>query len=305
MKTTFTILGLALAAILVISCNSNQNKMKSDDKTVKAIDLADLDTNVSPADDFYQYATGGWQKSHPLPDEESRFGAFDLLAKETNQKVNDLITGLTEKENAVNSIEWKIATFYSLGMDTARIEKDGFKPVDELLKDVESIETHDDVLKSIADFHRKGISTAFVLFGSADSKDSKMEIAYLYQGGLGLPNRDYYTSNDSRSQEIRAEYKQHIAKMFTLYGEDKGNAQKIADKIIAFEHKLAEVSMTNLELRDPYATTNRMKQDEIKKLSPDFNFDKYFELIGLPKQEIINVSQPEFFETFSKIFSEN
>lgn len=304
MKTTFRFLGLAATAILVISCNSNQNKMKSEDKTVKAIDLADLDTTVSPADDFYQYATGGWQKSHPLPDEESRFGAFDLLAKETNQKVNDLITGLTEKENAENSIEWKIATFYSLGMDTARIEKDGFKPVEVLLTDIEKIETYDDVLESIADFHRKGISTSFVVFGSADSKDSKMEIAYLYQGGLGLPNRDYYTSNDARSQEIRVEYKQHIAKMFTLFGEDTGNAQKIADKIIAFEHKLAEISMTNLELRDPYATTNRMNQDELESLSPDFSFDKYFEFIGLPKQDIINVSQPKFFKTFSKIFAQ-
>lgn len=304
MKTTFTFLCSAITIMILVSCNSDKKNMKQEEKLIKAIDVADLDTTISPADDFYQYATGGWQKNNPLPDEESRFGSFDLLAKETNQKVNDLITGLTEKENTVNSIEWKIATFYSLGMDSSKLEKDALKPVEALLKKVEAVKNSDDLLKTLADFHKMGIPTAFVLFGSADSKNSDMEIAYLYQGGLGLPNRDYYTGNDARSEEIKEKYKKHIAKMFELFGTNSSDAKACADKIFGLEYKFAEKSMTNLELRDPYATTNRMNMDELSAISPKFDFKKYFNLVGLKEQEIINVSQPTFFKTFDNIFNE-
>lgn len=303
MKTTFTFLCFAFAIMMFVSCNSDKKNMEQEEKKIKAIDVADLDTTVNPADDFYQYATGGWQKNNPLPDEESRFGSFDMLAKETNQKVNDLITGLTEKENTVNSVEWKIATFYSLGMDSTKLQKDGLKPVEALLKSVDAVKTKDDLLIAIADFHKKGIPTSFVLFGSADSKNSDMEIAYLYQGGLGLPNRDYYTGNDTRSNEIKAEYKKHIAKMFELFGTNTSDAKTFADIIFEFEFKLAEKSMTNLELRDPYATTNRMSLAELSAISPKFDFNKYFNLVGLKEQEIVNLSQPNFFKAFSDVFS--
>src|SRR5690554_5302809 len=128
MKTIYYYLATFITLVSVISCNSGNKEMKTEKQTPKAIDLADLDITISPTEDFYQYATGGWQKNNPLPDEESRFGSFDLLAKETNQKVNDIIVNLTKQENAENSIEWKIATFYNLGMDSVKLDKDGIKP---------------------------------------------------------------------------------------------------------------------------------------------------------------------------------
>ncbi len=302
MQTYLSYLGYFIAFASIISCNSGNNKMEKEKQILKTINIADLDTTTSPTEDFYQYATGGWQKNNPLPDEESRFGSFDLLAKETNQKVNDLIIDLTKKDNAINSIEWKIATFYSLGMDSTKLDKDRLKPVEEYFKKIDNISNKDEVIKLIAEFHKNGISSSFTIFGSADSENSDMEIAYLYQGGLGLPNRDYYISNDARSVDIKNEYKKFISKMFELYEVKDNNPDLISKIIFDFEYKLANSSMTNLELRDPYATTNRMTINELSKLSPDFNFEKYFEYIGLKNQEILNLSQPKFFADFSKVF---
>lgn len=303
MKTINIFSCLTLISVLIISCNPKNQKMEQNEKKIKAIELSDLDTTINPVDDFYQYATGGWQKNNPLPDEESRFGSFDLLAKETNQKVNDLITGLSEKDNPENSIEWKIETFYKMGMDSVKMDKDKLAPIEELLSSIDAITTKDDVLKTISKLHIAGIPTGFSIFGSADSEDSNMQIAYLYQGGLGLPNRDYYTATDPRSVEIRTEYQKHIAKMFGMTGTDEKLCGNYAKKIYDFEYKLANKSMTNLELRDPFATTNRMTVKELKELSPEFDFQEYFNLIGLPAAGTINVSQPLFFKEFSKIFS--
>jgi putative endopeptidase len=302
MKSTYFLLTAPIITVLLISCNPKEKPMKEKAIETKAIDLADLDTTVSPTEDFYQYATGGWQKNHPLPDEESRFGAFDLLNKETNQKVNDLITKLSEKDNKENSIEWKIETFYKMGMDSTKIEKDGLDPINTQLKEIDKISTIKDINSTIAKLHKQGISVAFQFFSSADSENSTMEIAYLYQGGLGLPNRDYYTADDARSKEIREKYLAHIEKMLIISKIDVKNAKTNAKKIYDLEYRFAKVSMTNLELRDPYATTNRMSVEELQKLSLEFNYQEYFNSVGLPVVGTINVSQPAFFKELSNIF---
>ncbi|MDD2385725.1 MAG: M13 family metallopeptidase [Bacteroidales bacterium] len=271
-------------------------------KEVKAINISDLDTTVSPGEDFYQYATGGWQKNNPLPDEESRYGSFDVLAKETNQKVNELIKHLTEQENEPYSIEWKIEKFYSLGMDSARIDKDGLTPIELMLSKIDKISTKEELTKQIAELHRQGISSTFNVFGSADRENSEMQIAYLYQGGIGLPNRDYYTGNDDRSKEIRTKYLSHIENMLIIAGFDKDLAHKNAQEIYNLEHQLAEKSMTNLELRDPFATTNRMSVAEIKEVSPSFDYQLYFNEINLPVPGTINLSQPNFFKQLSYLY---
>ncbi|MDD2634023.1 MAG: M13 family metallopeptidase [Bacteroidales bacterium] len=269
---------------------------------VKAINLSDLDTTVSPGEDFYQYATGGWQKNNPLPDEESRYGSFDVLAKETNQKVNDLIKHLTEQENEAYSIEWKIEKFYSLGMDSTRIDRDGLMPIEPMLSKIDKISTKEDLTKQIAELHKKGISSTFNIFGSADRENSDMQIAYLYQGGLGLPNRDYYTANDDRSKEIRTKYLNHIENMLIIAGSDKDLAHKNAQEIYNLEQQLAEKSMTNLELRDPFTTTNRMNVKEVKEVSPEFDYKLYFNEINLPIPGTINLSQPDFFKQLSYLY---
>lgn len=298
---TLRILLLTMIVICVFfSCKTD----KKSEMETKAIDLTNLDTSVCPTVDFYEFATGGWQKNNPLPDDESIFGSFNLLAKETSEKVNNLIVELAEKQPEKHSVEWKISTFYNLGMDTAKIEEAGIEPIKNYFKKIEKINSLEDVVKTIAKFHKMGISSTFTLYGSADREDSDMQIAYLHQGGIGLPNRDYYTSEDGRSVEIREKYQEYMQKMFMLLGEEQTQAEKTAAKIMELETKFAKNSMTNLELRDIHATTNRMSLNEVDKLSPNTNFKLYFQSIGLPVTGTINVGQTIFFSELSKIFEE-
>lgn len=304
LTNSFIIVALITIIAIISGCNNSEKNNKTDMDTteMKAIDIADLDTSVSPAEDFYQYATGGWQKNNPLPAEESRFGSFDLLAKETNIKVKELIQNLASSEHEKGSVEWKIGTFYNLGLDSVKIEQQGIEPLNKDFERIKQIETEDDIVNQIAYNQRNGISAPFYLYGSSDKDDASMEIAYIYQGGLGLPDRDYYVMDDSRSKEIRKEYKNHIEKMFLLLGDNEYNAKDNADIIMKMETQMAKSSMTRMELRDPHKTKNKLNLKTINENTPNINMGLYFELVGLPVPGIINLSQPEFIETLDNMF---
>ncbi|HRW21090.1 MAG TPA: M13 family metallopeptidase [Bacteroidales bacterium] len=304
LTNSFIIVALITIIAIISGCNNSEKNNKTDMDTteMKAIDIADLDTSVSPAEDFYQYATGGWQKNNPLPAEESRFGSFDLLAKETNIKVKELIQNLASSEHEKGSVEWKIGTFYNLGLDSVKIEQQGIEPLNKDFERIKQIETEDDIVNQIAYNQRNGISAPFYLYGSSDKDDASMEIAYIYQGGLGLPDRDYYVMDDSRSKEIRKEYKNHIEKMFLLLGDNEYNAKDNADIIMKMETQMAKSSMTRMELRDPHKTKNKLNLKTINENTPNINMALYFELVGLPVPGIINLSQPEFIETLDNMF---
>ena len=220
-RNIFILSGAVISLFMMASCNSNSKTMED-----HALLTEDLDTTVRPQDDFYQYATGGWQKNHPLPEEESRFGSFDQLGKETSQKVKDLIVELSEADNEEGSIEWKIGTFYAVGMDSAKAESLGIKPVLPEFDKIEALSSKEDVVKQFAYNNKNGLSSLFYFFGAADADNSEMEIAQVNQGGLGLPDRDYYTADDSRSIEIREEYVRFVTNMFALLGDNAETAEK-------------------------------------------------------------------------------
>lgn len=298
------LLSVVIAGVIItgamISCNQNkENKMQTD-----AIVLEDLDTTVSPGTDFYQYATGGWQKNNPLPEEESRFGTFDQLGKQTSKKVKELIENLATQDNEPGSIGWMIGTFYAVGMDTARIETLGKKPVEAELERIRDINSKADIIHHAAYNNRRGISSLFHLFGSADSDNSDMQIAHLQQGGLGLPDRDYYVSQDARSKEIRKEYLRYMTNMFALFGDDEKQAEENADFVMNLETRLAEKSMSRLQQRDPHAVNNKMELTELDKHAGAFDFDVYFKHIGLDSPGLINVRQPEFFAETGKLIDD-
>ena len=178
---------IVLISLLLGSWSCQQEAPKS-----KAIDLADMDTSFSPAVDFDNYVNGGWKKRFPIPDEKSRFGSFDLLADTGEVQVQKLVTEIATKKQQAGSIALKIADFYNTGMDTVKIEATGWTSVKPLIDQISAIQNKTDVMNVVADLHTKGIRPMYSLFSDADQKNSEMVVAYLYQGGLGMPDRDYY-----------------------------------------------------------------------------------------------------------------
>ena len=270
----------------------------------KAIDLANLDTTVSPAADFDNYSNGGWKKRFPIPDEKSRFGSFDLLADTGEVQVKTLITEIASKKQETGTIAQKIADFYNTGMDTAKIEANGLAPVQPLFDQISAIQTKEDVMKVVSDFHSKGISPMFSFFSGADQKNSEMVVAYLYQGGLGMPDRDYYMKDDERSKSIQAAYLLHIQKMLILTGADEATAKNNASVVYNLEKRMATASMTKLEQRDPQKIYHKMNLGGLQKISPEINWAANFENIGLKNPGDFIVSQPDFVTELSKMMKE-
>jgi putative endopeptidase len=268
------------------------------EKNPPPLDPKNMDTSVKPQDDFYLYANGGWLKGNPVPPEYARWGSFDELTEKNNDALHKIA------ENAANthvdaktaSEVQKVGDYYASGMDEKTIGAERIRPLEEELKRIDAIKNRADVLKALAHLHTIGVG-AFFEFGSGqDEKDSTREIAQAAQGGLGLPDRDYYTKTDEDSKKKRAAYVEHVTKMFTLLGEPASKATGDAKKIMAFETPLAKASRTRVELRDPQKNYNKMSQADLQKLTPDWNWADYFVAINLAEPGDINVGQPEFFK---------
>lgn len=296
LKTVF--IGL-ISMALITSCNQQK---KVDQK--ETLDVSLIDTTVNPAQDFYHYANNGWIKNNPLPDDESRYGSFDQLAKETSMKVQKLVKDLSKQEFESGTIEQKISDFYSTGMDTTKINELGITPLKEELETINSVSDIKGLINQVSDFHLYGIGSMFHFGGTPDAKNSNMMIASLSQGGLGMNDRDYYVNNDDRTKEIRDAYVKHISKMFQLAGVDESTSAKDAQTILNIETRLAKASMTRLERRDPNATYNKMTYDKVKARYNNFDWDLYLSGLGLGNPGDIDVNQPAFFDELNKMITE-
>ena len=270
----------------------------------KAIDPTDMDKSYSPATDFDNYSNGGWKKRFPIPDEKSRFGSFDLLADSGEVQVQKLITGIASSKQPAGSIAIKIADFYNTGMDTAKIETDGLAPVQPLFNEISAIQNKDDVMKVVANLHTKGIRPMYSLFSDADQKNSEMVVAYLYQGGLGMPDRDYYMKDDDRSKSIQEAYKIHLQKIFVLAGDNEANSKLNSSIVYKLEYRLAKSSMTLLEQRDPHKIYHKMNLEGLRKISPEIDWSVQFQNLGLKNPGDFIVGQPDFVAELGKMLNE-
>lgn len=295
-KSINLIMSLFLLAAFFTGCQTEQKS--------KGVNPDDLDTSVDPAHDFDQYANGGWKAHNPLPGDKSRYGSFDKLRDEAEKQLQTLFAKIVSEEHDAGSIEKKIADFYHEGMDTVKIEELGAAPLKPYLDEIQSAETAQDIQELIIKYHLMGAGPLFSFFGSADKQNSDWIIAQLYQGGLGLSDRDYYVNTDERSKEIRNEYVNHMTKMFMLTGDGEESASNKALKVMELETRLAEASMTRLERRDPHATYNKMDLAALVELSPQFNWNGFFTTMGFPEQEEINVGMPDFFREVSVMMDE-
>ena len=295
-KTLIAVMALGLFA----ACN---NGSKAPELT-SGIDKSNMDTTANPADNFYQYACGGWMEKNPLTDEYSRYGSFDKLAEDNREQLKSLIEEIAANKHEANSIPDKIATLYNMGMDSTTLNNQGAQPIEGMLKNIAALATTDDLQKEMTNLHINGINPFFGLFAEADYSDSKMTIAWLWQTGIAMGDRDYYLKDDDHNKELRAKYTEMIANMFTLSGYDKmanKSAEELAQMVMYVETRLAKASYDKEALRDPYKTFHKMSVEETDALAKDMKFTEYFKAIGLPEMKSLNVGQPEYITEANEI----
>ncbi len=263
-----------------------------------------MDTTVSPGEDFFRYANGSWIENNPIPDEYSRYGSFEKLSEENYEKLKTLFYKVADSDADKGSIEQKIRDFYNTGMDSTKIEKQGIVPLKAEFEKIDNLQSIKQVQNHLAYLHSRGVYPGFHIFAYADEKNSNMVIAHLMQGGLGLPDRDYYTSNDGRSKELRKAYIDHLQQMFALLGDNKEIAERNAHMVMNLETRLAHASMTRLERRDPHKTYHKMNVKKLQHMTPDFDWAFYFDGIGLENPGEFNVRQPKFFAELSDMMQD-
>ena len=264
-----------------------------------------FDKTVKPQDDFYMFATGGWQKLNPLPAAYSRFGSFDQLQEDNNKRINAILGDLQKKTFAEGSTERKLSDFYKLAMDSVRRNQEGIAPVKPLLDEMEAARTKADLQKLQLKYAPMGYGVPFGSGFGADEKNVTENILNVSQGGLTLGQRDYYLNNDEATVKIREAYREHIARMFQLFGFTKAQAEAKRDAVFRFETSVALISKSRTELRDPQANYNKMTLDELKALCPNIPFEEMANAEGVKSEYIqqMVVGQPKFMEGIDKLLN--
>ena len=272
-------------ALMMTACATTGDKQNA----VPAIDQNNFDESIARNDDFYQWATGGWQKNNPLKPEYSRYGSFDVLRENNEIRINELFSEMSKAKAEFGSVEQKISDLYKMGLDEERLNREGAEPIREALNAILSIEDRAELLRSIPALHTDGVGVFFAAYPAADLEDSNMTIFYIEQGGLGMGNRDYYI--DQKNAEIKAAYRVYLEKLFTLAGVE-GDIQKMVDDVVAIEDAIAEKSWSNVECRDIVKGYNPYSVEALRKEYATVDWAAYFEAMNIEGLEKVVVSQP-------------
>ena len=293
---------LCLLAAIIFSCadlvfmDLHASARPADSPGYWGFDTANLDKTCKPCDDFFQFAMGGWMKNNPIPPEYSSWGSFTVLADKNQQALRQILEAAEKSAAPAGSNEKKVGDFYASCMDTAAIETAGTKPIDSMLQRVAETRSAKDLPALAAQLQQHGVSVMFRFTSNQDAKDSTQVIATALQGGLGLPERDYYLRDDEKSKKLRDDYAKHVAKMFELLGDSAEKSAAEAATVLNLETSLAKASMSNVDLRDPNKTYHRMKMAEAQSLTPDLSWDAYMRNAGHPGVAEMNLAQPDFFK---------
>lgn len=287
--------GLVTAAITIQSC-----KVKSDQETRKFLDPTNIDSTVKPGDDFFSYANGAWVKRTVIPPTDNQAGGFYDLNKATQQKLKDLLEDLGKGSHQSGSVEQQVGDMYSAGMDSATIEKRGYEPVKPVLAKIDAIKDANGVLQFVAEQQTELTPMLFYPVAGPDEKFSSMNIAIFYQGGLGLPDRDYYFKNDANTQAVVAAYKKYATQLFTLTGDDSTTAKSKTETLYNLEKQMAAGHRTNIELRDPSSNYNKMAVADLEKQMPNIGWRTLLTNMQI-KTDTLNIGQPGYFSTLDKL----
>ncbi|MCF0209933.1 MAG: M13 family metallopeptidase [Bacteroidales bacterium] len=269
------------------------------------IRMENLDQNVKPAEDFYEYACGGWMKNNPLPAAYSRFGSFDQLAKDNSERINNILNELMNKEYAKGTTERKLSDLYKMAMDSTRRNNEGSAPVMPTIKELEACKTNADLFAWQLKQAKNGVQEFMYMGFNADEKDSKNNILNIYQGGTTLGQREYYLDNDAETVKIRNAYKNHIVRMFQYFGFSKKEATKKMESIMRVETALAKVSLSQTELRDVEKNYNKMSLADFEKNYPHVQLSKIMQAMGVPSStyQMMVVGQPSFVKGTDEIIA--
>lgn len=293
MKRYFPALAVGVLSVLAISCGNKSSKTASNKPDALALNI---DTAVSPAQDFFMYANGGWIKKNPIPGEQSSWGIGNLVIEENLKRLREISEKAAASNAKKGSPEQQIGDFWTMAMDSAKIEKDGLKPIQPWLDKVNAINDVKGLVATVAELKKMGSSTLFSDYVAQDDKNSEVMTYKLMQGGIGLPEREYYFKTDSASQHIRAEYVKYIAWVLTSTGDDPAAADKMAKDILAMETRLAQSSRKLADLRDPYANYNKMAVADLGKMNASVDWPSFLAASGVKGLDSLVVGQPEFFK---------
>jgi putative endopeptidase len=293
---------LLLAGLAVQAQNSGSSANSSEQvKPMVSFDVTAMDKSIDPCNDFYEFACGAWLKNNPIPPDQASWGRFNEL-HEHNQLV---LKAILEKSSADNpgrsAVDQKIGDYYYSCMDETAINAKGAAPLEPTLARIDALNNKNQLPELMGYMHNNGVNALFAFGSEPDAKDSMMEIAGTDQGGLGLPDRDYYLKTDEKSVELRKQYVAHVTKMFELLGEPPDKAAADANTVLKIETALAQASMDRIERRDPNKVYHKMSTAQLQELSPAFTWKEYFVTVKSPVFTSLDVSVPDFVKGMNQV----
>jgi putative endopeptidase len=267
-----------------------------------SLDVSSLDRSADPCVDFYQYTCGGWMKANPVPTDQASWSVYGKLTEENAQFLWGILEEAARPSSSRTQVQQEIGDYFRSCMDEPAVDAAGAKPLEAPLRRIAALESPSELGAYLAQEHPtlRGGAMLFGFGAYQDFADATQVIAFAGAGGLGLPDRDYYTRDDAKSREIREKYVKHVASMMALAGESKDAAQRDAQTVLRLETALAQASLTRVERRDPYQLFHKMSPSELQRLMPSFDWKRYLADAGLAEVEVVNVTEPRFFEELER-----
>jgi putative endopeptidase len=299
MKITRTALVFFLSASFVAAQSPSAPKSTQKPKLpyCPSLDASAMDRSVKPCVNFYKYSCGGWQKNNPIPNDETRWSVYAKLYRDNLALLRELLEQAAASNGPRDKVTQETGDFYAACMNEAAVEKRGINPIEPQLREVAGLASTKDLAPLVARLQLAyGGGMLFDSGSEQDYDDSERQIVAIVQGGLGLPDRDYYTADDDKSKEARAKYVAHMQKIFELMGENAADAQRDAGTVMRIETGLAQASLTRVERRDPYKQKHKMSLQELGALAPNFDWSRYFPAASYPAFTELNVGWPDFFK---------
>jgi putative endopeptidase len=298
------LLSVGLCSLLLLNAGSslNSGRLRAGENGLNSgIDRSTFDSSLKPGDNFFLYVNGTWIKNNPIPPEYSRWGAFPKLRDDNLAALRDILEGLTKSTQPLDADSRKLRDFYKTAMDEGKLEEAGAKPLAGELEDIAKITNPKELIVTAARLHLAGSPSLFRMGVRQDEKQSNVYAIYVNQGGLGLPERDYYLGTTEDSKRIRDQYRKHVAKMLELLGDSPQAAATGADSVVRIESELAEASRTPVQLRDREKQYNKLTFAKLVALTPQLDWGLYFKTADLAKPADVIVGQPEFLTRLNEL----